>query len=279
MSTLSTIYKGLRRPHELLRAGLVTPSAHKLVGNYLNFPVEFPIDIPLRWGGAMRLSDREEARVFWHVFVHHCYRLWPDCRTIIDAGANVGSFSIWAARRLPCCRILALEPFPETFAQLRRNLESTGLLLEVTPLNYALAAAPGTRQMNPEFESPRRCLIPIDEKEKGVPVSSVTLKELLDRHHVREVDLLKMDIEGCEHEVLYSTPPEVFARIRRIQFEYHVVHKRFGYTREKLFAHLERNGYSITHEQKDQRGTGIAVAERSEWVSDDSLASYLHRNP
>src|ERR1041385_2632050 len=39
----------------------------------------------------------------------------PDARTIIDLGANVGLASLYFARAYPDCRILALEPHPETF--------------------------------------------------------------------------------------------------------------------------------------------------------------------
>jgi FkbM family methyltransferase len=262
-NTLSTIAKGFKRPHQLLWAQRETAATPKLVANYLNFPVRFPLDVPLRHGGSMRLSNREEARVFWHVFAVRCYRLWPDCRIIVDAGANVGSFSIWAARRLPESRIFAVEPFPETFQSLQRNLETTGLLLQVTPLNCALTAASGTREMHPERESPRRSLIPSDETRSGVPVASITLAELLDRYNLRQVDLLKMDIEGAEHEVLLSTRPETFARIRRIQFEYHELHKRFGYSRERLFAKLEGNGYRITQDVRSgATDDGVALAER-----------------
>jgi tRNA1(Val) A37 N6-methylase TrmN6 len=42
--------------------------------------------------------------------------------TVLDIGANVGAFSIWADMRWPGSTIYAYEPHPGTFAMLERNL-------------------------------------------------------------------------------------------------------------------------------------------------------------
>jgi len=80
----------------------------------------------------------------------------------------------------------------------------------------------------------------------------------LQYHELESIDLLKMDIEGSEWEVLLSTPTPVLRSIRHIQLEYHAVHARFGYTPEKLFAHLAAGGHQLTFRQEDAQRTGIA---------------------
>jgi len=47
---------------------------------------------------------------------------------ILDIGANVGSFALWATRRWPGSRLRCFEPNPETFAILNRNLAGYGQL-------------------------------------------------------------------------------------------------------------------------------------------------------
>jgi tRNA1(Val) A37 N6-methylase TrmN6 len=42
--------------------------------------------------------------------------------TIVDIGANVGAFSIWASLRWPDSVVHGYEPHPQTFEILRRNL-------------------------------------------------------------------------------------------------------------------------------------------------------------
>jgi len=258
--------KGMARPHELLIARWQTPMAGELVANYLNLgATSFPLDIPLRGGGSVRVFSRGEAKVFWQIFIHRCYRLWDDCRTIVDAGANIGVFSVWAGRKLPLARVLALEPFPETFTKLRQNLQINHLEDRVQCVQTALAANSGARGMPVEAESQRRTLFgPGQTSDSGTMVSvpCTTLPALMKQYQLETIDLLKMDIEGSEWEVLHSTPPELLRSIRRIQFEYHEVNASLGFTKAKLFDYLSSTGFRLTRCQEDERGTGVAIMER-----------------
>ncbi len=269
MSAISTALKGIRRSGELLTAYRLTPAAPKLLASYLKIgKLSFPFDIPLRSGASLRVSTRGEVKVFWEVFVHQCYRVWPDCNTVIDAGANIGAFSVWAAQHLPSALILALEPHPETYAKLQHNLTANGLGDRAQAFHGALAAQSGKRSLDGEPESQRRSLIAADqatESAGSIQVSSITLTDLLDKYNLPQVDLLKMDIEGSEWEVLHLTPVSTFRRIRRLQFEYHEVHARFGYSRDALFQYLRSAGYKLLHYQEDEHKTGVAIFEQSAW--------------
>jgi FkbM family methyltransferase len=266
MGIFSTALKRLMQSPELLVAQWQTPLARKLLASYLNVgTVKFPMDVPLRNGAIVRVYGPGEVKVFWQIFIHQCYRLWADCQTIVDAGANIGIFSVWAALQLPQSRILALEPYPETFSRLRHNIRANQLEGRVDAVQLALAAQSGERIMPAAVESQRRSLMPADghaENETTVRVTSRRLSDLLDQYHLGQIDLLKMDIEGSEWEVLLSTPSYVFRTIRRIQFEYHEVHARFGYSKPHLFDHLRSAGYQITYCQEDEQHTGIAIVEQ-----------------
>ena len=60
--------------------------------------------------------------------------------TIIDIGAGLGDFTAYAAQRSPRGRVLAYEPFPESFALLQQNLKlnDTCTMSKYEP--YAVAA-------------------------------------------------------------------------------------------------------------------------------------------
>jgi FkbM family methyltransferase len=266
MTTMSEVLKGCTRAGEVVTAFQRTRATGKLLATFLEFGAPpLPFDVPLRSGGLVRVFSRGEAKVFWQVFIHGCYRLWDDCKTIVDAGANIGTFSVWAARQLPQASILALEPYPDTFAKLQHNLQANLLGPRVQAVQLALSARSGAREMPIEAESQRRSLVPSD-RECGnlevIKVPSASLAEVLDRYQLQQLDLLKMDIEGSEWEVLLSTPVSVLHRIRRIQLEYHEVHARFGYSKQELFAHLADGGLKLTQCQEDKLGTGVAVLER-----------------
>ena len=67
---------------------------------------------------------------------------------IVDAGANVGVFSIYVARQNRNCRVLALEPFAENFGYLQDNVARAGLG-NVTCHEMALGGSFGQAQMQP----------------------------------------------------------------------------------------------------------------------------------
>ena len=119
--------------------------------------------------------------------------------------------------------------------------------------------------MRSEGESPDRNLIRAgeDEAEYPVRVPCLSLVALFDQLRLASVDFLKMDIQGSEWEVLFSTPTSVLRCIRRIEFEYHEVHARFRYTPERLFAHLGMAGHVLIYRREDEHATGLAILERT----------------
>jgi len=257
------LLRHLDRAPELLRARRHTAAGLSLIARYLELgSASYPFQLPLSSGGSIKLSTPVEVKVFWHVFVRDCYRTPERCQTIVDAGGNIGLFSIWAARRHPNARIVSLEPCEGTFRELEENLSSTGLGGSVERYQLGLAAVAGKRQMHGAGPSPHRGVVLRPSEQSSADVISIqciTLTELLDRCGLDTVDFLKMDIEGSEWEVLFSTAPEVLRRFRRMEIEYHEVHASFGYRPEQLIAHVESAGHKLIYREEDANRTGLAV--------------------
>jgi hypothetical protein len=70
------------------------------------------------------------------------------------------------------------------------------------------------------------------------------------------VDLLKLDAEGAEYEILYTTPGALFTKVREIRLEYHQG-TRDGENLASLTAWLESAGYDIVRMLPTTRTTGI----------------------
>src|SRR6202011_6056602 len=77
---------------------------------------------------------------------------WSGVKYVVDAGAHVGGFSLWAAARSQC-RILALEPNPATRALLQANGRIAKLDSRVEVRPWALAATKGTRRFHAAGDS------------------------------------------------------------------------------------------------------------------------------
>src|SRR5436190_14470621 len=99
MQTLELL-RHIRRAPEVLVARKSTPALAGLIKRYLQLgDGAYPFCVPLTGGGSLTLASPGEIRVFWQIFVRGSYALPEPCRTILDCGANVGIFSVWAARR------------------------------------------------------------------------------------------------------------------------------------------------------------------------------------
>jgi FkbM family methyltransferase len=75
-------------------------------------------------GARVSAANRMECRfLYQEIFVDRIYEIAgiPSGGCIVDAGANIGLFGLWASRHLEPSRMLHFEPIPETFALLDAN--------------------------------------------------------------------------------------------------------------------------------------------------------------
>jgi FkbM family methyltransferase len=75
-------------------------------------------------GTGVKGPRRLEARyLYQEIFVDRVYNGYPMRRggTVVDAGANIGLFGLWASRHLEPDRMLMFEPIPDTFRALDAN--------------------------------------------------------------------------------------------------------------------------------------------------------------
>lgn len=123
---------------------------------------------------------------------------------ILDLGANVGLFGVFANGRWPGCDVTAVEPDPENLAVLRRCVELSGRGAAWRVVAAAAAAHDG----EVPFEGGGASLSRIAPGASG-SVPAIDALALLG-----EIDLLKMDIEGGEWAILddprfVAAPPPI----------------------------------------------------------------------
>jgi len=138
--------------------------------------------------------------------------------TVVDIGANIGTFSLWI---LPYAkRIYALEPNPVAMRLFEETIKGNHIEDRVTPLEIAITGTDGDRYLantdGPEYGSGL-----INDKE-GVVVHAMALDTFMAENKIEYIDLLKVDIEGCEVE-LFSSPgfKNVANKIGTVLGEYH----------------------------------------------------------
>jgi len=259
------IWRALRnatRAPEILRCVVETNQWAAISAAYLGLSLlEYPRVLRLRRGEQIHLDELTDLKAFWQIFLRKVYRVRATDEVILDLGANVGVFTLYAARNAPQAQVFAFEPFPSTFRRLVATVRNHHLDPRVTCLNYAAAGASGVRLMpDGQLPSQRRALAAASVT-SGTEVMGKTIESMLEENHLPHVDLLKMDIEGSEYEVLLSTPPRMLARIDRIAMEYHG--DSAPYSRQQLFGHLGQAGFTVTSDLCDPQGYGLAELIRS----------------
>jgi FkbM family methyltransferase len=220
---------------------------------------QYPFVLRLRRGEQIPIAEITDLKAFWQIFLRRIYRVDPSDRVILDLGANVGVFTLYAARSAANAKIFAVEPFPSTFRRLAGTIHNHNLDARVACLNFAAAGSNGMRNMpDTPVPSQRRALVTPDfsASDSGTRVMGKTLETILEEHRLRKIDLLKIDIEGSEYEVMLSTSAKVLARINRIALEYHG--DSAPYSRQQLFDHLHRAGFTTAWDVCDARGYGVA---------------------
>ncbi|MEV7287855.1 FkbM family methyltransferase [Streptomyces sp. NPDC093252] len=169
--------------------------------------------------------------------------------TVLDIGANIGLMSVYCARLRPGVRIVAAEPAPALHTCLTRNLAehtAPGWRADRT----AVADRPGRRTFTYYPQAPGNSGLHADraaddeitlaylrnsgvdaedaaelvgELHRGVEftVPVVTVSELLRRHRVDRVELLKVDVERAELEVLTGIEAGHWPRVGAVVAEVH----------------------------------------------------------
>jgi len=171
----------------------------------------------------------------------------PD--TIIDVGANVGIFSLWAGANFPGATIHAYEPNAALKEYLRENIGQVGAKLH----GEGVSGHDGFGSFAQKGES---MLGQCTESGSGdIPV--VSLQTAIARMG-GSVDLLKLDCEGAEWSILEH--PEAFAAVRCVRLEYHLTQP--GHSTERLVEAFDRMGFRCSRLSPNQ-GFGLAWFDRA----------------
>src|SRR5262245_29826940 len=134
-----------------------------------------------------------------------------DGDVVIDAGANVGLFSVFVARQNPRCRVVAVEPVAENFTALQENVQASRLA-NVAAHQVALGATCGEGSMVAVGARSLDHRLAVGAEGAGPAVRVVSLAGLLDLAGAPRVALLKVDIEGAEYDAFAHAQPGHLAR-------------------------------------------------------------------
>ena len=134
--------------------------------------------------------------------VQVCKPLIHTGMTVIDIGAHAGYYTFLFSRLVGTTgRVYAFEPHPKNFEILKRNVERHHLT-NVTLIQKAVSDKNCNAIFHETALSMGHSLLPVKSYSNKISVETVSLSYFLKEQGVREVGLIKMDVEGGEPEVL-----------------------------------------------------------------------------
>lgn len=169
--------------------------------------------------------------------------------TVIDIGANIGVFSLLAARKAQT--VYAFEAVDDNFEMLKKNITMNNLSHIINPFPLAVS---GKKEKIKIFllDDQHACHSIYGKGTHYTEVDSITLQNIFDTHNIAQCSLLKIDAEGAEYDIIYSLPDRYFKRIEKIFVEYHDLNvpqfkkAPLTHTPENLKDFLQSKGFKIT---------------------------------
>ena len=179
---------------------------------------------------------------------------------VIDLGANLGLFSLYAAKYSK--QVYAIEPDPELFGCIIKMLEFNELT-NIKAIRSAVFIDNATydfwRNSNRTMGSLHQAVK--DPKFPPIKVSAITLDKLFEDEKIDHVDLLKIDIEGSEVEVISSTG---FAKVAdKIDIVIGETHDWSGRHPNQIIDAFKQNGFVVESIPADAH---IFVAKKPQQV-------------
>ncbi|MBI4945991.1 MAG: FkbM family methyltransferase [Bacteroidetes bacterium] len=162
----------------------------------------FLLETNIFWLGIDEYSWEKMTRNIW-------MELCKSSDIIFDIGANSGIFSVLAKTYNPKSKVFSFEPQPNIFYVLKKNNNVNGF--DIHCENIALADREGSMpfynsgeaafttenttagSLNKEWRT---------ERQNSIMVAVKELKRYVEENQIKNIDLIKIDVETFEYEVL-----------------------------------------------------------------------------
>lgn len=186
-----------------------------------------PFELVGRKGYRLELQETGDVETVWDVFCLRSYRLPTGCEVVVDIGANIGAFTLYALQEAGAKRVTAIEPVGRSFARLQQTIAINQLQNRVQCLQRGIGKAAERRQISIGADSKNACMYkdrsPTAAMATGKveTIEVVPLEQLFNELGLTAIDFLKLDCEGAEVEALLAAPDAALRRCRTVGMEYH----------------------------------------------------------
>ena len=162
--------------------------------------------------------------------------------TVVDVGAHIGLFSLFAAQFCKKGRVFCFEPVNDNYELLLENIKLNNIT-NIIPFNCAVSQnSSKVKIFLNDDQSSHSMFIPNSE---SIEVPSISIHDIFKENEIKKCDLLKLDCEGAEYDIIKSIKQEFFGFINKIAIEYHFADSKPDLL-EELVKKLKKSFFHIT---------------------------------
>ena len=166
----------------------------------------------------LRKNEQSDLEVFKQIFIekqYHPYH-YKNPKIIIDAGGNVGLFTVLMKNKFPEAKFITIEPDSDNFRMAKKNLENYP---DIQLLNKGVWSSDVKLKIIDENASKWGIQV-VEDNENGT-IEAISINTILKENNFDRIDVLKMDIEGSEKEVFSKNYEDWLPKVKILVIELH----------------------------------------------------------
>lgn len=167
-----------------------------------------------------------DFKVINETWQENVYRIYEDQFSgegiFVDIGANIGAVSIFVDSfngnrgYNNKIKVYAVEPEPHNLSLLNQNIQNN-LVKNITIVDKAVWHE--EKMVSISDRGGNSSIVNLENENKS-EVLAITMENLFSMYNIKEVDVMKIDIEGAEFDLIINTPAETLAKIKRLVLEF-----------------------------------------------------------
>jgi len=242
------------RKINVIRKSILIPKCISKIKNW-NVPLSFYFGVNneeqiifLKDGTKCFIRNKSDAVAFLENFIleantsHEIFQIQRN-DIVVDIGAHVGYFTLFAAKRASEGKVIAFEPSNNSFSLLEKNIKINNyknVILE----EIAIAKIKGKQILYLDKENEiSNTIYKQKESLSKKEINTITLQDIFEKHRLEKIDFLKMDCEGAEYEIIMNAPSSILNKIQKISTEIH--EEMVPYTKEVMIESLKKHGFNV----------------------------------